>query len=577
MRNFLSALLFFCALAFVIPTWASKLSLELKIAEAEAKDTAWDQRKELLALLQSISSDELVDDYLPEGDKGKKIDPKHLKDQAQGTAPKAKASATHAKSHDQYDIDQIAAIAQEVITSPHASVAIVKEVSTDVPEELRLVTCQEGGNYQIAMTQLREVDVVPKKIVTSKICQGHEESQTYASQKKAGQALKTMDIKLSQDPTISTKSVTRNKKKLKAKYVHQDDAATCNKYITQERVISKGSQTDRWIADDAAAFSQVPSNPQCRLLYTKIIEGPATRVIKGQPVSLDAWKRQLFFSCEGGINSKCQALRDQGGVLLSKKCVKETSFGQCDLWEKTFDLGKRAAAQDTEIEFQDDGIYGLSQIKSPEQEKNTELGQAATILSSFADLEHELEETNQPVSSSKARVFKGKEMRCSRSFLNNVLYDCCQKLSGLAVKSKLAVCSEDEKCLSQHRSDGKCHFIGTKSAKLGTETEQVYCCFPTKLSRVIHEQGRKQLGIGWGSADKPKCRGFRLAELQRIDFSKLDLSEAVEDLAIDREEMQSKLKRSAENLELQNTHAANKQIESLHQSSAKNLSRGKDE
>ena len=43
-------------------------------------------------------------------------------------------------------------------------------------------------------------------------------------------------------------------------------------------------------------------------------------------------------------------------------------------------------------------------------------------------------------------------------------------------------------------------------------------------------QGRPQIGLGWGEPKNPLCRGFTLDEIQRIDFSKLDLREVFEDL-----------------------------------------------
>jgi len=57
-----------------------------------------------------------------------------------------------------------------------------------------------------------------------------------------------------------------------------------------------------------------------------------------------------------------------------------------------------------------------------------------------------------------------------------------------------------------------------------------YCCFGSKLLKVFHEQGRPQIGLGWGEAEFPLCRGFELEEIQKIDFSKLDLREVFEDL-----------------------------------------------
>jgi conjugal transfer mating pair stabilization protein TraN len=57
----------------------------------------------------------------------------------------------------------------------------------------------------------------------------------------------------------------------------------------------------------------------------------------------------------------------------------------------------------------------------------------------------------------------------------------------------------------------------------------MFCCFPTKLSRVLHEQGREQLNRGWGSARSPNCTGFSYEEISQLDFSKIDLEEVFED------------------------------------------------
>jgi len=76
-----------------------------------------------------------------------------------------------------------------------------------------------------------------------------------------------------------------------------------------------------------------------------------------------------------------------------------------------------------------------------------------------------------------------------------------------------------------------CHYVGTKSKKrfgFVTQRWNVYCCFNSILARIIHEQGRPQIGMGWGSANSPNCRGFTTQELASLDFSKIDLSEYVQ-------------------------------------------------
>ena len=51
------------------------------------------------------------------------------------------------------------------------------------------------------------------------------------------------------------------------------------------------------------------------------------------------------------------------------------------------------------------------------------------------------------------------------------------------------------------------------------------CCFNSVLARLVNEQGRAQLGMGWGAPQNPACGGFSVAQLQALDFSRFDLSE----------------------------------------------------
>jgi len=56
-----------------------------------------------------------------------------------------------------------------------------------------------------------------------------------------------------------------------------------------------------------------------------------------------------------------------------------------------------------------------------------------------------------------------------------------------------------------------------------------YCCFNSKLARIIHEQARAQLKSFSGNLTST-CRGFTPEEFQMIDFSKIDFSEYLNDI-----------------------------------------------
>jgi conjugal transfer mating pair stabilization protein TraN len=55
--------------------------------------------------------------------------------------------------------------------------------------------------------------------------------------------------------------------------------------------------------------------------------------------------------------------------------------------------------------------------------------------------------------------------------------------------------------------------------------KKAYCCFESKLSRILQEQGRKQLNKPWAKPKTEQCRGFTLEEFSRLDLSQMDFSE----------------------------------------------------
>ena len=83
--------------------------------------------------------------------------------------------------------------------------------------------------------------------------------------------------------------------------------------------------------------------------------------------------------------------------------------------------------------------------------------------------------------------------------------------------------------LARERNQGHTHYLGQYCARrvLGVciRRDRAWCVFGSKLGRIFQQQGRVQLGIGWGS-----CRGLTVAELEGIDFDALDLSEFTSDL-----------------------------------------------
>ena len=98
-------------------------------------------------------------------------------------------------------------------------------------------------------------------------------------------------------------------------------------------------------------------------------------------------------------------------------------------------------------------------------------------------------------------------------------------------------CEQAEQILAMKRDNRLCHGVGSYCSsrlpiiRLCIETTESYCCFNSRLARILNEQGRAQLGRGWGGAESPDCGGFTVAQLQSLDFSRMNLAEFYAEIA----------------------------------------------
>lgn len=103
--------------------------------------------------------------------------------------------------------------------------------------------------------------------------------------------------------------------------------------------------------------------------------------------------------------------------------------------------------------------------------------------------------------------------------------------------SGLLSCEQAEQILAMKRDNRLCHGGGSYCSaripiiRLCIETTETYCCFNSRLSRILNEQGRAQLGKGWGGPQSPDCSGFTLTQLQALDFSRMNLAEFYAEIA----------------------------------------------
>lgn len=90
-------------------------------------------------------------------------------------------------------------------------------------------------------------------------------------------------------------------------------------------------------------------------------------------------------------------------------------------------------------------------------------------------------------------------------------------------------CEPEEFELGAKKETRQCTFVGSYCASevLGSciEKREAYCCYSSVVARIIHEQGKPQLGQGFGSAKSPSCDAMSIEDMGRINWDAIDLTE----------------------------------------------------
>jgi len=94
-------------------------------------------------------------------------------------------------------------------------------------------------------------------------------------------------------------------------------------------------------------------------------------------------------------------------------------------------------------------------------------------------------------------------------------------------------CEQPEFELAMKRELKSCHYVGSYCSqeldlwfkKFCIERKTSYCCFSSPISRILQEQIRPQLGMGWGNAKSPSCGGIPTERLEEVDWEQVNLDE----------------------------------------------------
>lgn len=272
-----------------------------------------------------------------------------------------------------------------------------------------------------------------------------------------------------------------------------------------------------------AGESPSPDGPVSKIC----ISGPGTRMIQGFPVWQSCWGwKESYEKLSAPLfdrDIKCDQLEEAGCGVSTSKC-NEYGGGFCANQTLTYTCPK--VVPDRTV-----SLCG-EQLSCEDGNCTEEYKQSIDATEDFKRAATNSAVANEIASQfdfDTVSVFSGDDKTCKKHDFGYM--DCC-KDSGWGGDIGFSECSTEEKELGLAKEADSTHYVGKyESGSWPDErTYKVYCVYPSKLARIIVEQGNKQLGRNYGSAKSPRCYGFTLEELEELDFEKMDLSEFYEDV-----------------------------------------------
>jgi len=252
------------------------------------------------------------------------------------------------------------------------------------------------------------------------------------------------------------------------------------------------------------------------------------RQIQGQSVYNDCWDHHEFWDVTllgTDDTSACEALSDAGCSFQSRECLSHSQSGECLSETHTYACenpsGQRAVS-----------LCG-NQLICPDGQCTDDVGQDyETAEDQFADAAAGMSaagETSEGFDPNLDSFFTGDPKRCTKKILN--FADCCAA-DGWGLDIGLDICSTEEVELGYARQTDRALYVGryTSGSLIDERKNYVYCTYPSKMARILVQQGKAQLGKNFGSARSPDCSGLSPDELTALDMNDMDFSSMFPDL-----------------------------------------------
>ena len=311
----------------------------------------------------------------------------------------------------------------------------------------------------------------------------------------------------------------------------------------------------------------------CKLV-SETCSDESTKIINGVMVK-GCWNSTTKYSCQtnGTTVSDCRPLLEKGCTQIGSECTSKDANGSCVSYSQKYQCEKTPATEEEQTICVDVDCVDGKCLEQASDEKDADFAEAITMMEAAREAGVYMEKDYQ----NTLRLFTGEENKCTVKVLagSNIM-SCCKEIkidassatnknSGNTatgafnnnpdsapqqtqgssyqyddmynddktmkqLQSQLTFgwleCSEGERELGIKRGSSLCTHSRTWCSKkdpvFGSCLEETrsYCCFKSILAKLINRQGRAQLGMSLET-----CEGIKIDELQKLDFSKMDLTE----------------------------------------------------
>lgn len=261
---------------------------------------------------------------------------------------------------------------------------------------------------------------------------------------------------------------------------------------------------------------------------------PANRGPTGIEITRDCWNYAYKKTCNVPSKDNCIKL-SHCYWIRDVLCLLRDRFSNCVNVKKEFNCK-------TWIPVTKKSEYGLSKFKDKQGDPTMVCSGIPCIDGNCIDKSYMTNGEMMDSLSKLATVSQMKNKNNSVSLFEGKARHCTKKVVGYSNCCKVGVgkgwgktigahCSKDEKLLYDLRSKNLCVYVGKQSkGRFKKTVKHRYCCFANLLEKIVQEQGRRQIGRSFGNGYSADCSGLTINDIQRIDFSRIDFSEFIEDV-----------------------------------------------